>query len=114
MKKENLIIIILLMIIFSLFGYIIINQKQPNIETNNENTNNENNNNEDLNKIKEITSQFSGKYSHVYTDGTGFICSKTNEIAKEVDNDPRACYFKQVEYGRYIRMALILKLLGIE
>ena len=39
---------------------------------------------------------------------------RVNEIAKEVDNDPRACYFKQVEYGRYIRMALILKLLEIE
>lgn len=39
---------------------------------------------------------------------------RVNEIAKEVDNDPRACYFKQAEYGRYIRMALILKLLGIE
>ena len=39
---------------------------------------------------------------------------RVNEIAKEVDNDSRACYFKQVEYGRYIRMALILKLLEIE
>ena len=39
---------------------------------------------------------------------------RVNEIATEVDDDPRACYFKQVEYGRYIRMALILKLLGIE
>ncbi len=39
---------------------------------------------------------------------------RVNEIAKEVDNDPRACYFKQVEYGRYIRMALILKLLEIK
>ena len=39
---------------------------------------------------------------------------RVNEIAREVDNDPRACYFKQVEYGRYIRMALILKLLEIE
>ncbi len=39
---------------------------------------------------------------------------RVNEISTEVDDDPRACYFKQVEYGRYIRMALILKLLGIE
>ena len=38
---------------------------------------------------------------------------RVNEIATEVDDDPRACYFKQVEYGRYIRIALILKLLGI-
>lgn len=39
---------------------------------------------------------------------------RVNEIAKEVDDDPRACYFKQVEYGRYIRMALILKLLEVK
>ena len=39
---------------------------------------------------------------------------RVNEIAKEVDDDPRACYFKQVAYGRFIRMALILKLLDIK
>ena len=39
---------------------------------------------------------------------------RVNEIATEVDDDPRACYFKQVRYGKYIRMALILKLLEIE
>lgn len=39
---------------------------------------------------------------------------RVNEIAREVDQDPRACYFKQVEYGRYIRMALILKLLEVK
>lgn len=38
---------------------------------------------------------------------------RVNEIAIEVDDDPRACYFKQVENGKYIRMALILKLLGV-
>ena len=37
-----------------------------------------------------------------------------NEIALDVDDDPRACYFKQVQYGKYIRMALILKLLGMD
>ena len=36
---------------------------------------------------------------------------RVNEIATEVDDDPRACYFKQAKYGKYIRMALILKLL---
>ena len=36
---------------------------------------------------------------------------RVNEISKEIDDDKRACYFKQVEYGKYIRMALILKLL---
>ena len=38
---------------------------------------------------------------------------RVNEITPEVDNDPRACYFKQAQNGRYIRMALIMKLLGI-
>ncbi len=39
---------------------------------------------------------------------------RVNEIATEVDSDPRAKYFEQVLYGKYIRMALILKLLDIE
>ena len=39
---------------------------------------------------------------------------RVNEISVEVDDDPRACYFKQVRYGKYIRMALILKMLGID
>ena len=39
---------------------------------------------------------------------------RVNEISVEVDNDPRAAYFKQAQYGVYIRMALILTLLEIE
>ena len=39
---------------------------------------------------------------------------RVNEIAKEVDEDSRACYFRQVANGKYIRMALILKLLNIK
>lgn len=39
---------------------------------------------------------------------------RVNEISIEVDDDPRAVYFKQVQYGVYIRMALILTLLGIK
>ena len=38
---------------------------------------------------------------------------RVNEISVAIDNDPRACYFKQVRNGKYIRMALILKLLGV-
>ncbi|HOL79758.1 MAG: aspartate carbamoyltransferase [Clostridiales bacterium] len=38
---------------------------------------------------------------------------RVNEIAVEVDDDPRACYFKQVLNGKYIRMALIMKLLEL-
>ena len=39
---------------------------------------------------------------------------RVNEISVEVDDDPRACYFKQVKYGMYVRMALIMTLLGLE
>lgn len=39
---------------------------------------------------------------------------RVNEISNEVDNDPRAYYFKQAKYGMYVRMALMLKLLGIK
>ena len=39
---------------------------------------------------------------------------RVNEISVEVDKDPRAAYFKQVQYGVYVRMALILKLLEVE
>ena len=38
---------------------------------------------------------------------------RVNEIAPEVDDDPRAAYFKQVKYGMFARMALISKLLGV-
>ena len=39
---------------------------------------------------------------------------RVNEISVRVDNDKRACYFKQARYGKYMRMALILKLLGLD
>ncbi|MBQ6998610.1 MAG: aspartate carbamoyltransferase [Clostridia bacterium] len=39
---------------------------------------------------------------------------RVNEISVAVDNDPRACYFRQALNGKYIRMALILKLLEVE
>jgi aspartate carbamoyltransferase catalytic subunit len=39
---------------------------------------------------------------------------RVNEIATEVDDDPRAVYFRQAKYGMYVRMALIAKLLGVE
>ncbi len=39
---------------------------------------------------------------------------RVNEISVEVDDDPRAVYFKQAQYGVYVRMALILTLLGIQ
>ena len=39
---------------------------------------------------------------------------RVNEISTEVDDDPRAVYFKQAEFGVYARMALIMKLLGLD
>lgn len=39
---------------------------------------------------------------------------RVNEISTEIDKDPRAKYFAQVRNGKYIRMALIMKLLGVE
>ena len=39
---------------------------------------------------------------------------RVNEISVAIDDDPRACYFKQVLNGKYMRMALILMLLGVE
>ena len=39
---------------------------------------------------------------------------RVNEIAVEVDKDPRAAYFRQVQYGVYVRMALILTLLEVK
>lgn len=38
---------------------------------------------------------------------------RVNEISTDVDNDPRALYFKQAKYGMYVRMALIIKLLEV-
>ncbi|MBU3179573.1 aspartate carbamoyltransferase [Clostridium psychrophilum] len=39
---------------------------------------------------------------------------RVNEIAVELDTDPRACYFRQAKFGMYARMALIAKLLGVD
>ena len=39
---------------------------------------------------------------------------RVNEISVKVDDNPRARYFEQARYGKYIRMALILTLLGLE
>ncbi len=39
---------------------------------------------------------------------------RVNEISTQVDSDPRACYFKQARYGKYVRMALVMMLLGLE
>ena len=39
---------------------------------------------------------------------------RVNEISVEVDEDPRAAYFKQAQYGVYVRMALIMTLLEVK
>ena len=38
---------------------------------------------------------------------------RVNEISTDIDDDPRAAYFKQAKYGVYVRMALILRLLEL-
>jgi aspartate carbamoyltransferase catalytic subunit len=38
---------------------------------------------------------------------------RVNEIAAEVDSDPRAVYFRQAKYGMYVRMALLASILGV-
>ena len=38
---------------------------------------------------------------------------RVNEISTDIDDDPRAAYFKQVQFGVYVRMALIMTLLGL-
>ena len=38
---------------------------------------------------------------------------RVNEISVDVDDDPRAVYFEQVQFGVYVRMALIMTLLGL-
>ena len=42
-----------------------------------------------------------------------YIHYPCDEISVKVDNDPRACYFKQVLNGKHVRMALIMELLGV-
>ena len=39
---------------------------------------------------------------------------RVNEIAVEIDSDPRAAYFRQARYGMFVRMALLMKILGAE
>ncbi len=39
---------------------------------------------------------------------------RVNEISRAVDDDPRACYFRQVKYGKFMREALLMMLLGVE
>ncbi len=39
---------------------------------------------------------------------------RVNEITTAVDKDPRACYFKQARYGKFVRMALMMTMLGVE
>ncbi|MEG0177845.1 MAG: aspartate carbamoyltransferase, partial [Anaerorhabdus sp.] len=39
---------------------------------------------------------------------------RVNEISVQVDDDPRAAYFRQALFGKYVRMALIMKMLGLK
>ena len=74
----------------------------------------------DLFKTEKIAYGIAEKTIRNYTDSIkrfqlalGLKNPRVNEISVEVDDDPRAVYFKQVQYGVYVRMALILTLLEL-
>jgi len=71
-------------------------------------------NKEEYNRLKDVYILDKLKLKNAKSDLTILHpLPRVNEISEDVDDDPRACYFKQVENGKYIRMALILKLLEL-
>ena len=72
-------------------------------------------NEEDYLRLKDSYILEPGKLSNAKSDlSIMHPLPRVNEISVAIDDDPRACYFKQVLNGKYVRMALILKLLGLE
>ena len=72
-------------------------------------------NEEDYIRMKDFYSLDKAKMELAPKDMLGLHpLPRVNEISTEVDDDPRAVYFKQAQYGVYVRMALILTLLGME
>jgi aspartate carbamoyltransferase catalytic subunit len=72
-------------------------------------------NEEDYIRLKDIYILDKKKMAHAGKDMLVMHpLPRVNEITTEVDDDPRAVYFKQAEYGVYVRMALILTLLEME
>lgn len=54
-------------------------------------------------------------HTHVHLKDTAIIMHplpRVDEISTDVDDDPRACYFRQMLYGMYVRMALLVLVLG--
>jgi aspartate carbamoyltransferase catalytic subunit len=71
-------------------------------------------NEEDYIRLKDIYILDMKKMAHAKNDMLVLHpLPRVNEIATEVDDDPRAVYFKQAEFGVYVRMALIMKLLEV-
>lgn len=71
-------------------------------------------NEEDYVRLKDFYILDFAKLSHAREDMLVLHpLPRVNEISVEVDSDPRAAYFKQAQYGVYVRMALILTLLGL-
>lgn len=72
-------------------------------------------NEEDYIRLKDIYILDDKKMSYAKSDMLVLHpLPRVNEIATEVDDDPRAVYFKQAQFGVYVRMALIMKLLEVE
>ena len=71
-------------------------------------------NEEEYIRLKDLYILDKEKLSHAKNDlAILHPLPRVNEISTEIDNDPRAMYFKQAGYGKFIRMALIMKLLEV-
>lgn len=69
---------------------------------------------DDYNRLKDVFQLYAKKMMNAKEDLIVLHpLSRVNEIAVEVDQDPRAKYFQQAKYGVYARMALILTILGV-
>ena len=71
-------------------------------------------NEEDYLRLRDSYILTPAKLKNAKSDLSIMHLPRVNEISVEIDDDPRACYFKQVLNGKYVRMALILKLLEVE
>ena len=70
-------------------------------------------NEEDYVRLKDTYVLSAAKMKHAKSDMIVMHpLPRVNEISYDIDDDPRACYFKQAKLGMYVRMALMTKLLG--
>ena len=72
-------------------------------------------NEEDYVRLKDRYILDAGKMTHAKQDMIVMHpLPRVNEISVDIDHDPRAAYFRQAKYGMFVRMALLMKILGAE